>query len=56
MRHWKIEIKEKGNNQILTPEYIGDDSFDRNACIEFFGLNESDVEWYKLVEVNDKNN
>ena len=49
MRHWKVQIKECGNNHILTPELVGD--YDEQYCIEFFGLDEPDVEWYKLEEV-----
>ena len=49
MKHWKAEIKERGNSHILTTELHAD--VDRKYCIDFFGLNEPDVEWYKLYEV-----
>ena len=51
MKHWKAEIKEVGNDHILTPELHGD--FDREYCIKFWGLEEADVEWYKLYEIED---
>ena len=49
MRHWKCTIKEVGNNHLLTPELTGD--YDEKYCVKFWGLNEPDVEWYKLEEV-----
>lgn len=55
MRHWKCTIKEKGNDKLLVPEYIGDDYFDENACVRFWGLKNPDVEWYKLEEIKEKN-
>lgn len=48
MKTWKITIKEVGNPRELHPSYTGD--VDRDFIIEFFGLNESDVEWYKIEE------
>lgn len=51
MRTWKCTIKERGNDHVLIPTLTGD--FDRNYCIKFWGLNNSDVEWYKLEEVNE---
>lgn len=46
MKTWKATIKESGRNHLLTPTYIG--NVDREFLINFWGLNESDVEWYKL--------
>lgn len=48
MKTWKITIKEVGNPNLLYPSYTGD--VDEGFIIEFFGLNESDVEWYKIEE------
>lgn len=43
---WQATIKERGNDHILTPTYTGD--VDKEFLIEFWGLNNPDVEWYKL--------
>ena len=48
MKTWEITIKEGGNPNLLHPSYTGD--VDRDFIIEFFGLNEPDVEWYKIKE------
>lgn len=53
-RHWKIRLKERTTGQILTPEYIGYQ--DREKVIEFFGLENQDVEWYEIEEVPCKEN
>lgn len=63
---WQATIKERGNDHILTPTYsMQNDMFGhikderqreyetRKYLIEFFGLNDSDVEWYKLEKTND---
>jgi len=48
-RHWKITIKERNNPNLLTPELIGD--YDEKDAVKHFGLNEQDVEWYRLEEI-----
>lgn len=48
-RHWKITVKERATGRIFTPEYIG--YSDREEMIDFFGLENPDVEWYRLEEV-----
>lgn len=51
MKTWKLKIKEKGNDTLLTPTYSfqdDDETKDRDFIIWFFGLNEKDVEWYEL--------
>lgn len=48
-RHFKITVKERTTRQILTPEYIGNAS--REQVIQFFGLEEPDIEWYKIEEI-----
>ena len=45
-KHWYAEIKEVGNDDVLKPEYVGDKS--REEVIKWFGLDQPDVEWYKL--------
>jgi hypothetical protein len=39
---------------ILHPELHG--HYDRNDVIEFFGLNEPDIEWYNITEYNKEDN
>ncbi len=48
-RHFKIRAKERTTGQIVTPEYIGYKN--RAEIIEFFGLEEPDIEWYDITEV-----
>lgn len=51
MKTWKLKIKEKGNDSVLTPSYSfpdDDETKDREFIIWFFGLNEKDVEWYEV--------
>lgn len=50
MKTWKAKIKERGNSHILTPEYSWFDSGGktRQEIIEFWGLENDDVEWYEL--------
>lgn len=48
MTTWNITIKEVGNPNTLHPSYTGD--VDEKFLINFFGLNEPDVEWYKIEE------
>ncbi len=53
MRHFKARIKERGRDTVLTPEYLGDDNTDKVFLIKFWGLEEPDVEWYEIEEVED---
>ena len=48
-RHWKVTIKEKNNPNLLTPEMIG--NYDENDVIAFLGLQNEDVEWYRLEDI-----
>lgn len=48
MKTYNVTIKEVGNPNLLHPSYTGD--VDRDFIIDFFGLNEPDVEWYKIEE------
>lgn len=64
METWKVTIKEKGNKHLLTPEYNLSNMFDhikdeslreceiRKYLREFWGLDNPDVEWYKLERIN----
>lgn len=46
--HYRIRAKERTTGRIVTPEYIG--SKTRAQVIEFFGLEEPDIVWYKITE------
>jgi len=61
---WQATIKERGNDHLLTPTYsMSDDMFGhikderqreyetRKFLIEFWGLDNPDVEWYKLEKI-----
>ena len=50
MKTWKAKIKEKGREGILTPEYMFSNAGEktRQEIIEFWGLENDDVEWYEL--------
>lgn len=61
---WQATIKERGNNHLLTPLYsMTNDMFGhikderqrkyemRKFLIKFWGLDNPDVEWYKLEKV-----
>lgn len=41
-KRWAVEAKEKKSDTILQPELHG--CYDRNDVIEFFGLNQPDIE------------
>lgn len=70
METWKATIKEKDNDVLLTPEYyfpeggmfsgITDEQkreyATRKFLIDFWGLEEPDVEWYELEKVSDIKN
>ena len=44
------EIKEVGNPSILTPSLICE-GMTVEGLIKFWGLNEPDVEWYRLYQL-----
>ena len=54
MKTYIAEIKEVGKTTVLTP-CITCDVMDKEELIEFWGLNEPDVEWYRLYEIVDGN-
>lgn len=70
MEIWKAVIKEKDNAVLLTPEYyfpeggmfsgITDEQQreyeTRKFLVDFWGLEEPDVEWYKLEKVSNIKN
>lgn len=50
-RHFKIRAKERTTGQIVTPEFIGNKT--QAEVIEFFCLEEPDIEWYEITEVEE---
>jgi hypothetical protein len=48
MKTWKITIQEKLMDKPITTTYRGD--MDYEAIKKFFGCDQPDVEWYKIVE------
>ena len=48
MKKWKITIKEVMCETPITTIYRGD--IDYEGVKKFFGCDEPDVEWYKIVE------
>ena len=54
MKTYIAEIKEVGETTVLTPS-ITCDVMDKEDLVEFWGLNEPDVEWYRLYEIVDGN-
>ena len=47
---YMAEIKEVGKPNVLTPSLIGEKKT-RAELIEFWGLQEPDVEWYRLYQI-----
>ena len=45
-------MKEKGNDTILTPEVWGEKT--KEDVIAFFGLENEDVEWYQIIDLDDE--
>lgn len=54
MKHYKIRIREVGRSNVIVTEHHG--NLDRAGVIEFFGLNQPDVEWYEITELKDTDN
>ena len=46
--------KTLGNAVPIVSECWGDDYFDENDCVKWWGLKNPDVEWYRLEEVKDE--
>lgn len=64
METWQATIKERDNDHLLTPTYVFEstafgyikdehvrDLATRKYLKKFWGLNNTDVEWYKLEKV-----
>lgn len=63
METWKATIKEKGNDILLTPEWVSSkfeyikdakqrEYVTRKHLKEFWGLDNKDVEWYTLEKMD----
>lgn len=50
---YMAEIKEKGNPSILTPQSYGH-SYSKQDLIKFWGLDQPDIEWFKLYCQSDE--
>lgn len=50
-RHWKVTIKEVAMKHSITTELHG--YYDEDDVVDFYGLNQPDVEWYKMEEIHD---
>lgn len=50
MNTWKITIKEKGFDRPIVTSYNGYGT--KADVIAFFGLENSDVEWYKIEQIH----
>lgn len=51
-KRWRVKMKEKGNDTILTPEVWGEKT--KEDVIAFFGLENEDVEWYQIIDLDDE--
>ena len=51
-KFYLITIKEKNNPHVIETEYLG--NVDEKFLIDFFGLNDDDVEWYEIKELEHK--
>lgn len=54
MRKWRCIIKEVGKDSLHVSEHCGDDYVDESFCVKWWGLKNSDVEWYKLEEIKEE--
>ena len=50
MKTYKATIKERGRDGVLTPTYTTSEDVSRKFLIDFWGLNEPDVEWWRIEE------
>ena len=48
-KHYVVTIKEIGHEKPVVTEFFGD--IDRRKVVEFYGLEEPDVEWYRIEEL-----
>lgn len=48
-RCWKVTVKERGSKHPIATTHNG--NLYKNGVIDFFGLHNSDVEWYRIEEI-----
>lgn len=51
MKQYKITMKEVGNDRLLESFYYGDVS--REYLVDFYGLNQPDIEWYDIEDITE---
>lgn len=51
MRKWKVEYIETGRKGTRSTTHTG--NLSKEEVIEFFGLNEPDIEWYNVYEISE---
>lgn len=51
MKHWQVTVKEVGMPRPVVSSFLGNKS--REEIIQFYGLKNSDVEWYKVELLTD---
>lgn len=47
MKKWIVKYRENGSDRIRTTSHTGNKT--RQEVIDFFGLNESDIDWYEIT-------
>jgi hypothetical protein len=52
---YQAEVKEVFNDTLLKPSYSGK-KMTKDDLVKFWGLNEPDIEWYNLYEVDQNGN
>lgn len=53
MFKYKARIKEIGSDHICEPSYSSPMPVSQEFLIDFWGLENDDVEWYEITEEND---
>ena len=48
---YQVTIKEVGKQNVLKPTYSSITEVTEEFLIKFFGLNNPDVEWYKIEKI-----
>lgn len=55
METWAATIKEVSSEHLLTPTYTGE-NVTKKFLVDFWGLENPDVEWYKIERVEENEN
>ena len=51
-RKWRVTFKERALKEPIVSHMFG--YYDEADIVKHYGLNQPDIEWYKLEELNDK--